>query len=67
MVGKTLNLTDELYDYMLSVSVNESDLLTRLREETAKDDLTQLMQITPDQGKLIAFIEIGRASCRERV
>ncbi len=56
MVGKTLNLTDELYDYMLSVSVNESDLLTRLREETAKDDLTQLMQITPDQGKLIAFI-----------
>jgi len=56
MPGKTLNLTDELYDYMLSVSVSESDILSRLREETAKDDLTELMQITPDQGKFMAFI-----------
>ncbi|NOX43764.1 MAG: SAM-dependent methyltransferase [Gammaproteobacteria bacterium] len=56
MVGKTINLTDELYDYMLSVSVRDSDLLNRLRTETAKDDLTQLMQITPDQGNFMAFI-----------
>jgi len=56
MPGKTLNLTDELYDYMLSVSVSESDILSRLRAETAKDDLTELMQITPDQGKFMAFI-----------
>ena len=56
MSGKTLNLSDELYDYLLSVSVHESDLLTRLREETAKDDLTRRMQITPDQGRFMAFI-----------
>lgn len=55
-MGKTLNLTDELYEYMLSVSLRDSALLSRLREETAKDNLTQLMQITPDQGKLMAFI-----------
>jgi predicted O-methyltransferase YrrM len=56
MSGKTLNLSDELYDYLLSVSVHEPDLLTRLRAETAKDDLTRRMQITPDQGRFMAFI-----------
>ncbi len=56
MSGKTLNLSDELYDYLLSVSVHESGLLTRLREETARDDLTRRMQITPDQGRFMAFI-----------
>ena len=56
MSGKTLNLSDELYDYLLSVSVREPDLLTRLRAETAKDDLTRRMQITPDQGRFMAFI-----------
>jgi len=56
MGGKTLNLSDELYEYLLSVSVHESDLLSRLREETAKDDLTRRMQITSDQGRFMAFI-----------
>jgi len=56
MSGKTLNLSDELYDYLLSVSVHESELLCRLRAESAKEELTRIMQITPDQGRFMAFI-----------
>lgn len=56
MSGKTLNLTDELYDYLVSVSVKENEVLQRLRDTTAQDDLTRIMQITPDQGRFMAFM-----------
>ncbi len=52
---KTLNLTDRLYEYILSVSLRESELLQQLRAETAP--LTGgMMQISPDQGAFMALL-----------
>ena len=31
---KSLSLTEDLYNYLLSVSLRESEILRRLREET---------------------------------
>ena len=44
-----------LYEYMLSVSLKESEPLRRLREETALDPMA-VLQITPDQGQLLALL-----------
>jgi len=55
MTRKTLNLTDQLYDYLLSVSLRETGLLRALRDETAKQPQA-IMQITPDQGQLMALL-----------
>jgi len=52
MSNKTLGLPDRLYDYLLSVSMREPPLLTRLRAETAKLPLG-MMQIAPEQGQLL--------------
>ncbi|MEJ2762165.1 MAG: SAM-dependent methyltransferase, partial [Gammaproteobacteria bacterium] len=55
MSNRTLQMTDELYRYLLSVSLRESDVLTRLREETA--GLTGAgMQISPEQGQFMTFL-----------
>ena len=55
MPNRTVNMTDRLYDYLLDASVKESDILKRLREETAQ--LPQSgMQISPDQGQFFAFL-----------
>ncbi|HWC06588.1 MAG TPA: SAM-dependent methyltransferase, partial [Gemmatimonadota bacterium] len=35
MTRRTIQLTDRLYDYLLSVSLREPDVLARLRAETA--------------------------------
>ncbi|MEE8535233.1 MAG: class I SAM-dependent methyltransferase [Kiloniellales bacterium] len=55
MSNRTLNLTDRLYDYVLAVSLREPPLLARLREETAKLPDAE-MQISPEQGQLMAFL-----------
>ncbi len=55
MSSRTFTLSDELYEYLLSVSLRESDLLRRLREETAKID-DRVMQISPEQGQLMALL-----------
>ena len=55
MTNKILNMTDELYDYMLSVSLRELPVLRRLREETASHPMAQ-MQISPDQGQFMNFL-----------
>ncbi|MEM9448811.1 MAG: class I SAM-dependent methyltransferase [Cyanobacteria bacterium P01_E01_bin.6] len=55
MSSQPLPLTDELYDYLLSVSLREHDLLKRLRQETAQHPMGQ-MQISPDQGQLMGFL-----------
>ena len=36
MTNKTINLTEPLYDYLLSVSFRDDDIARRLREETAE-------------------------------
>lgn len=55
MSFKTLNLIEPLYQYLLSVSLREPDVLKKLREETAK--LPQYyMQISPEQGQFMALL-----------
>lgn len=52
---KTLNLTEPVYQYLLSVSLREPEVLKELREETAK--LSQYyMQISPEQGQFMALL-----------
>ncbi|MEM9218076.1 MAG: class I SAM-dependent methyltransferase [Cyanobacteria bacterium P01_F01_bin.150] len=55
MSNRTLNLTDALYDYLLSVSLRESDALQKLRQETATHARSQ-MQISPEQGQFMALL-----------
>lgn len=55
MTNKTITLTDDLYDYVLSVSLREPALLKRLREETARDPMAR-MQIAPEQGQFMALL-----------
>ena len=55
MTRRTMSLTDELYDYILSVSLREPDVLRRLREEMARHDRADL-QIAPEQGQFMAML-----------
>ena len=55
MSNRSISLTDSLYDYLLSVSLRESELQRRLREETAKDPMAR-MQISPEQGQFMALL-----------
>lgn len=55
MANKTLNLTDDLYQYVLDLSLREPDILRRLREETASHPMSQ-MQIAPEQGQFMALL-----------
>jgi predicted O-methyltransferase YrrM len=55
MSNKTLDLSDRLYDYILSVSLRESDLLKQLRQETAQHPMGR-MQIAPEQGQFMALL-----------
>jgi len=55
MDEKNFTLSDELLEYMLSVSLREPDLLRLLREETASKPGAQ-QQIVPEQGQLMAFL-----------
>jgi O-methyltransferase len=53
--NRTLSIDDRVYDYLLSVSLKESDLLTQLREETAGIEFSE-MQIAPEQGQFMALL-----------
>ncbi len=55
MSKQTLNLNDELYHYMLSVSLREAEVLRLLREETAQEPMA-MMQISPEQGQFMALL-----------
>ncbi len=55
MSNKTINLTEELYNYMLSVSLREPEILRQLREETTHDENAN-MQISPEQGQFMALL-----------
>jgi predicted O-methyltransferase YrrM len=55
MSPRTINLTDELYEYLLSVSVREPPILEKLREETSQLSYAA-MQISPDQGRFMALL-----------
>ena len=55
MSSKTIQLTDALHKYMLSVSLAETDSLRRIREYTANLPDSN-MQISPEQGQLMALL-----------
>ncbi len=55
MSRQTLNLTDTLYEYLLAVSSRETEVLRRLREETARLPEAR-MQIAPEQGQFMALL-----------
>lgn len=55
MTNKTLGLDARLYDYLLSVSLKEPEILRQLREETANHPMGR-MQIAPDQGQFMALL-----------
>lgn len=55
MSSRTINLTDEIVDYVRAVGVREHPVLARLRDETAPMEMAQ-MQIGPDQGAFMALL-----------
>ncbi len=57
MANRTIQVTDTLYDYLLSVSSREPEILARLRQETAERTGDRRgMQIAPDQGQFMALL-----------
>lgn len=55
MTNRTLSLDDGLYQYLLDVSLRESPVLRRLREETARLPMAR-WQIAPEQGQFMALL-----------
>ncbi len=55
MLKKTLGLDNQLYDYLLSASLREPEILRQLRQETASHPRAG-MQISPEQGQFMALL-----------
>ncbi|QIH10109.1 MULTISPECIES: class I SAM-dependent methyltransferase [unclassified Pseudomonas] len=55
MTARTLNLDDALYQYLLDVSLRETPLLRRLRDETQALP-TARWQVAPEQGQFLALL-----------
>ena len=55
MSSHTIAMSDALYDYLHRVSLRESDVQRRLREETAALEYSR-MQISPEQGQLMRML-----------
>lgn len=55
MSNRTIAVDDQLYQYLLGVSVREPGSLRRLREETAAMPNAN-MQISPEQGNFLALL-----------
>lgn len=55
MSKKTLDLNNQLYDYLLSASLREPEVLRQLRQETALHPQAG-MQISPEQGQFMALL-----------
>jgi caffeoyl-CoA O-methyltransferase len=55
MSNKTLSLDSRLYEYLLSISLREAEILQKLRAETAQHPMAR-MQIAPEQGQFMALL-----------
>lgn len=55
MSNRSINLDDQLYNYLLSVSLQEPAILQELRERTAQLPLAR-MQISPEQGQFMHWL-----------
>lgn len=53
--NRTLSVDDRLYDYLLSVSLEEPELLNQLRDETSNIEYSE-MQIAPEQGQFMSLL-----------
>lgn len=61
MGTRTINLDDTLHQYLLEHSLRESDVLRKLREINAREELNR-MQIAPEQGQFMALLVEWRAT-----
>lgn len=66
MSSRTLSMTDKIHEYMLAVSVSETDVQRKLREATATMAQAN-MQISPEQGQLLQLLVrmLGAKRCLE--
>ena len=55
MDKNNFGLDSQLYEYILSVSLREAEILTKLRQETDRHQAS-IMQISPDQGQFMALL-----------
>lgn len=55
MANQTLGIEPQLYNYLLSVSLREPEILRQLREETIQHPMAR-MQIAPEQGQFMALL-----------
>jgi predicted O-methyltransferase YrrM len=55
MTNQTHGLEPHLYNYLLSVSLREAEILAQLRQETAEHPMA-MMQIAPEQGQFMALL-----------
>jgi predicted O-methyltransferase YrrM len=55
MANQTLGMEPKLYNYLLSVSLREPEILSQLRLETAQHPMGR-MQIAPEQGQFMALL-----------
>tara|TARA_B100000959_G_scaffold286535_1_gene365643 strand:- start:562 stop:1227 length:666 start_codon:yes stop_codon:yes gene_type:complete len=55
MSNKTIQLNEKLYEYLLSISLKEDEVLKSLRKTTAAMPGSR-MQIAPDQGQFMAML-----------
>lgn len=55
MSTRTLGMSEDVWRYVLDVTVHEPPLLARLREETQKLSDSS-MQISPEQGRFLGFL-----------
>ncbi len=66
MSNQSIQLTDNLHQYLIDNSLREPEILTKLRQQTAKHPLVD-MQISPEQGQLMGLLVklIGAKKCLE--
>jgi predicted O-methyltransferase YrrM len=51
-----LKMTENLYDYIMEVSIRENDVLKRLEEETLKDPIAEFIIIPQEEVQLLQFL-----------
>ena len=66
MSNKTLPLNNVLYEYILSVSLREPEVLARLRIESLRQSMSVMLS-APEQGQFMALLVqlLGAKKCLE--
>jgi caffeoyl-CoA O-methyltransferase len=64
--NRTIGLDDDVYRYLLDVSLRETPVMAKLRRRTAEHPMA-VMQIAPEQGQFMALLVklIGARRCLE--